>query len=68
YNYQDSATDAGLLFLSYQRDPAQFTRIQASLAASDALNRFSTVLGSGLWAVPPGAASGGWLAEGLLGS
>lgn len=68
YNYRDSAEDAGLLFLSYQRDPAQFIRIQRSLAASDALNRFSTVLGSGLWAIPPGARSGGWLADGLLGA
>ena len=67
YNYQDAANDAGLIFLSYQRDPQQFVRIQQSLAASDALNRFSTTLGSGLWAILPGVTSGHWLGEGLLG-
>jgi len=70
YNFDDSAASpsggAGLLFLSYQRDPAQFTRIQAALSALDALNRFSTVTGSGLYAVLPGAAEGGWLADRLL--
>lgn len=67
YNYQDAPDDAGLIFLSYQRDPQQFIRIQQSLAASDALNRFSTTLGSGLWAILPGVTAGHWLGEGLLG-
>ncbi|MGE3960211.1 MAG: Dyp-type peroxidase [Dehalococcoidia bacterium] len=68
YGFQDAEDDAGLLFLSYQRDPAQFTRIQASLAAADGLNRFATTVGSGIWAVLPGVTSGGWLGSALLGS
>ncbi|PKN81730.1 MAG: deferrochelatase/peroxidase EfeB [Chloroflexi bacterium HGW-Chloroflexi-9] len=70
YNFDDSASTpsggAGLLFLSYQRDPAQFTRIQSSLSALDALNRFSTVTGSGLYAVLPGTSEAGWLGDRLL--
>lgn len=66
YGYRDSEADAGLIFLSYQRNPAQFTRIQSSLSASDALNRFTITVGSGVWAVLPGVATGGWLGQALL--
>jgi deferrochelatase/peroxidase EfeB len=73
YNYREDSTslpggDAGLLFLSYQRDPAQFIRIQSSLATLDALNRFSKTVGSGLFAALPGAVAGGWIGERLLGT
>ena len=51
--------DAGLLFVAYQRDPRTgFIRIFEPMAKLDALNQFSTHVGSGLFAVPPGVAQG----------
>jgi deferrochelatase/peroxidase EfeB len=59
--------DAGLLFLAYMRDPAQFIRIQSSLAQLDHLNEYIDHVGSALFAVPPGASPGGYIGETLLG-
>ena len=59
--------DAGLFFISFQRDPAQFSRIQSSLAAGDMLNQFVTHVGSAVFLCPPGAAPGGYVGETLLG-
>lgn len=59
--------DAGLLFLAYMRDPAQFIRIQSSLAQLDHLNEYIDHVGSALFAVPPGASPGGFVGETLLG-
>lgn len=47
YNYTDGINqygllDAGLLFISYQNDPAHFEMLQAKLGASDALNEYIT--------------------------
>lgn len=62
------APAAGLMFLCYQRDPRrQFIPIQHTLAGSDALNRFTTHIGSAVFACPPGAAQGGYVGETLLG-
>jgi deferrochelatase/peroxidase EfeB len=59
--------DAGLLFLSYQKDPRTgFTRIFDRMSKLDALNQFTTHVGSGLFAVPPGAAPGGYVGERLF--
>ncbi|MGL4173604.1 MAG: iron uptake transporter deferrochelatase/peroxidase subunit [Actinomycetota bacterium] len=46
--------NAGLFFLSYQRDPEQFIRIQRELARSDVLNEYIEHTASGVWACPPG--------------
>jgi deferrochelatase/peroxidase EfeB len=59
YSYTDGidATgllDAGLFFLSYQRDPAQFITVQRTLGRLDALNEYIEHQGSGVWACPPG--------------
>jgi deferrochelatase/peroxidase EfeB len=59
--------DAGLFFLSFQRDPAAFVAVQRRLGRLDALNEYVKHVGSGVWAVPPGAARGGWVGETLLG-
>ncbi|MCS5715255.1 iron uptake transporter deferrochelatase/peroxidase subunit [Herbiconiux sp. CPCC 205716] len=73
YNFVDGNDElgrlnAGLFFISYQRDPAkQFVPIQMNLAKNDAMNEYLRHVGSGLWAVPPGASSGGWVGETLLG-
>jgi len=48
--------DAGLFFLSYQRDPQTFITVQQHLAGkqNDLLNEYIQHVSSGLWAVPPG--------------
>ncbi|MEN2742493.1 iron uptake transporter deferrochelatase/peroxidase subunit [Microbacterium sp. X-17] len=70
YNFVDGnddlgRLDAGLFFLSYQRSPEQFIRVQTSLS-TDALNEYIKHVGSGIWAVPPGASAGGWVGETLF--
>ncbi|RRS01881.1 Dyp-type peroxidase [Glycomyces terrestris] len=59
--------DAGLLFVSFQADPQVFVDAQEKMAASDRLSEFITAEGSGVWAVPPGAAEGGYVGERLFG-
>jgi deferrochelatase/peroxidase EfeB len=59
--------DAGLFFISFQRDPQQFSRIQATLAAQDRLNQFITHVGSAVFLCPPGARAGGYVGETLVG-
>jgi deferrochelatase/peroxidase EfeB len=64
---EDGSPAAGLLFLCYQRDPRrQFIPIQRRLVI-DALNNFTSHVGSAIFACPPGAQSGGYVGEGLLG-
>jgi len=70
YNYVDGNTDlgrldAGLFFLSYQRSPEQFIRLQRSLS-TDAMNEYVRHVGSGVWAVPPGVRPGGSIGDALL--
>jgi deferrochelatase/peroxidase EfeB len=70
YNYvggihPDGRIDAGLLFLCYQRSPAQFIALQRSLA-TDLLNEYIRHIGSAVFVVPPGAAGGGFVGEGLF--
>jgi len=59
--------DAGLFFISFQRDPQrQFVPIQRRLAANDALSRHLLHTGSGVFACPPGVQPGGFIGEGLF--
>lgn len=44
------ALDAGLLFISFQRDPAQFIAIQSALGIKDRMNEYITNIGSGVFA------------------
>jgi len=73
YNFVDGNDDlgrlnAGLFFLAFQRDPrTQFIPIQRSLA-KDAMNEYLRHVGSGIWAVPPGASRDGYVGETLFGS
>lgn len=63
----DSAPDAGLHFLAYQRDPATgFTAIQQRLAGADTLSTYIRHEASALFAILPGCAEGGYLGETLL--
>ncbi|MGK3947942.1 iron uptake transporter deferrochelatase/peroxidase subunit [Microbacterium sp. K2] len=52
--------DAGLFFLSYQRDPAQFVSLQRRLS-TDRMNEYIRHVGSGIWAVPAGAKPGSYV-------
>ncbi|MEV8268690.1 iron uptake transporter deferrochelatase/peroxidase subunit [Microbacterium sp. NPDC076911] len=70
YNYVDGNNelgrlDAGLFFLSYQRRPQQFIDVQRSLS-TDVMNEYIQHIGSGLWAVPPGAAAGSYVGAELF--
>ena len=46
--------DAGLFFISYQKDPAQFIALQRKLGQNDALNEYIRHVGSALFACPQG--------------
>jgi len=46
--------DAGLFFVSFQRDPQQFVQLQRRLGSYDALNEYIRHTGSGVWACPTG--------------
>ncbi|QLY27953.1 Dyp-type peroxidase [Nocardia huaxiensis] len=60
YNYDDppapgSVSNSGLLFAAYQRDvDAQYLPVQQRLAEFDALNQWTTPVGSAVFAIPPG--------------
>ena len=59
--------DAGLFFICFQRDPRkQFIPLQERLAASDRLNEYIRHTASALFAIPPGAAEGGFVGDRLF--
>ena len=72
YNFTDGSDglgrlDAGLFFLGYQRDiRTGFLPVQTELSRRDALNEYIRHVGSGVFAIPPGADEGGFLGEGVL--
>lgn len=70
YNYVDGNNDlgrldAGLFFLSYQRDPAHFITLQRQLS-SDLLNEYIRHVGTGIWAIPRGAEPGSYIGAELF--
>ncbi|MFT3798341.1 iron uptake transporter deferrochelatase/peroxidase subunit [Microbacterium sp.] len=70
YNYVDGNTDlgqldAGLFFLSYQRTPDQFVALQRTLS-TDLMNEYTQHIGSGIWAIPPGARAGSYVGAPLF--
>jgi deferrochelatase/peroxidase EfeB len=58
--------DAGLMFISYQNDPAHFESLQRKLGASDALNEYISHVGSALFWVPPAAPEGSYIGAPLF--
>ncbi len=59
--------EAGLFFIAFQRDPEkQFVPLQRKLGVHDALNEYIKHVGSGVFAVPRGAESGGYVGQSLL--
>jgi deferrochelatase/peroxidase EfeB len=61
--------DAGLLFVSYQRDPRTgFIPMFEQMSRVDMLNQFATHTGGGLFAIPAGAQRGEYLGAHLFAS
>ena len=58
--------DAGLFFIAFVRDPAQFAQLQRRLGARDKLNEYIEHTGSALFAVPPGARPDGFVGDRLF--
>ena len=59
--------DAGLFFLCYQADPRTgFTRIFDTMSKIDALNQFTTHVGSALFACPGGVGPGEYIGQRLF--
>jgi deferrochelatase/peroxidase EfeB len=72
YSYDDGVgangmRDAGLFFISFQRDPEHFIALQQRLALHhDALNEYVSHTSSAVFACPPTAAPGGYIGEMLF--
>ncbi|WP_102225376.1 Dyp-type peroxidase [Acidimangrovimonas sediminis] len=71
FNYTDGINqfgllDAGLLFISYQSDPAHFEMLQTKLGEADALNEYISHIGSGLFFVPPAPEEGSYIGEAMF--
>ncbi len=73
YNYDDppapgQISDSGLLFVACQRDiDTQFLPVQQRLAEFDALNIWTTPIGSAVFVIPPGVPGpGGYLGRQLF--
>ncbi|MEC4765293.1 iron uptake transporter deferrochelatase/peroxidase subunit [Mycobacterium sherrisii] len=72
YNYTDGLDpngqlNAGLLFISYQKDPQDFIRLQNRLGANDLLNEYIRHIGSAIFAVPPAPEEGHYIGQQLFG-
>jgi deferrochelatase/peroxidase EfeB len=64
---QGMSYDAGLFFLAYQKDPRTgFIRIFDRMAKLDAMNQFTTHVGSALFAIPAGVAPGSFIGQALF--
>ena len=72
YSYSDGIDettgqfDTGLLFISFQKDPDHFVKVQTNLGATDKMNEYVTHIGSGLFACFGGVEKGGYIGQKLL--
>lgn len=72
YNYDDAPepgqiSNSGLIFATFQGDiDRQFLPVQRRLAEFDALNRWTTPIGSAIYVIPPGVEPGDYLGRQLL--
>ncbi len=59
--------DAGLMFIAYQRDPRRgFIPLFAKMSRLDALNQFTTHVGSAIFACPGGIQKGRYIGQALF--
>ena len=71
YNFTDGLNsqgllDAGLLFISYQNTPQHFVDLQSKLGRFDLLNEYIRHIGSAVFAIPPGPATGSYIGKALF--
>ena len=71
FNYDDvaagGASSQGLIFFAYTTNIAdRFTPVLARLTAMDALNKWTTPVGSATFVIPPTWPTGGYLAQELV--
>ncbi|MCL6603751.1 MAG: deferrochelatase/peroxidase EfeB [Paenibacillus sp.] len=67
-NLKTGQLDAGLLFISFQRDLVkQFVSIQQRLSKNDKLNEYMSHTGSAVFACFPGTREGGYIGQALFG-
>lgn len=72
YSYSDGIVertgqfDTGLLFLSFQKNPDSFVKVQTNLGAQDKMNEYVTHIGSGLFACFAGVKKGEYLGQKLF--
>lgn len=72
YSYSDGIDektgqfDTGLLFISFQKDPDSFVKVQTNLGATDKMNEYVTHIGSGLFACFGGVEKGGYIGQKLF--
>jgi dye decolorizing peroxidase len=71
FNYDDGylddgTRDAGLIFISFQREVESFNVIQRALAENDSLNIWAKHIGSSLFVIPGGPKEGEWIGQMLL--
>ncbi len=65
--HQGVEYDSGLFFQSYQKDPRTgFVKLFDKMSKIDALNQFTTHVGSAIFACPPGVEKGGYIGQGLF--
>ncbi len=65
--HQGIEYDSGLFFQAYQKDPRTgFIKLFDKMSKIDALNQFTTHVGSAVFACPPGVAKGGYIGQGLF--
>ena len=63
-----TTSNAGLLFITFQRDiDEQFVPVQKRLEKPDLLNKWTTPIGSAVFAILPGCRAGEILGQALLG-
>jgi deferrochelatase/peroxidase EfeB len=64
---QETEYDAGLIFIAHQRDPRRgFIPINEKLSKLDMMNQFTTHVGSGIFACPPGVQGGSFIGAALF--
>ena len=63
---EDGTRDAGLIFISFQREVESFNVIQRALAENDSLNIWAKHIGSSLFVIPSGIEKGQWLGQSLF--
>ncbi|NMM84556.1 peroxidase [Rhodococcus sp. SRB_17] len=72
YNYDDppegeQTSNSGLIFAAFQRNiAAQYLPVQQRLSDFDALNEWTTPIGSAVYLIPPGCEKDDYLGSGLL--